>query len=74
MMWRMVKNKNKTLGFDSYTIEIFNEEFTPGINIDKNGLTPAMNISVFEVLDSIPTEYVREYLDYIDKERKARSF
>ncbi len=52
MIWDIYKKKQKICSFDNFIVSINDGE---------------MNISCFEILESLPRAHIRQFLDYLDK-------
>lgn len=65
MYWRLVTDKEKTLGFDNFYIDIYAGNWrTYKTDIPEQ---PKMSISIFEVLDSLPREFVERYIKWLNE-------
>ena len=66
MYWKLTKDNVKTLGFDSFFIDIYagNWKFDSAFSENKK---PDMSISVFEILDYLPRDFVKQYIKWLDE-------
>jgi len=52
LTWSLIKQKKRICGMDNFVVSVNGGE---------------MKVSCFEILESLPREYVRQFLNYLDK-------
>lgn len=55
MYWELYKQKKQCCGQDNFIISINDGE---------------MKFSCFEILESLPRDYIRQFLDYLDQDEQ----